>query len=313
MDREKNSFKINTLNYELYFENGVQAERKEKMYGKPFEYLNQYIYAIQDLDNSSESDNLRSEIIWQLWWQGKENMPNLVQTCTESVRKNNETYDVLLITKENYSDYITIPDYIIEKFELGTIPIAQFSDIIRLTLLEKYGGVWIDATVLETGKLPEETFTLDFFTYKNTLGLCFKKVMDFKSLEIMCNYLNYPIMLPATWFISSAPNHIIISGWLKLLLEYWKHENTLKDYFIMDYFFTLLLLNNQCCRDIFTKMPTYLTTNAEVLQSAMPETYNPETFEAIKSFSPIHKLTLNYTPDSSIADRFYNRIISTSR
>ena len=313
MDKDKNNFRINTLNYELYFENGVLAERRKKMCIKPFEDLNKYIYAIKDLDNSAESDNLRSDIIWQLWWQGEVDMPNLVRTCTESVKNNNENYDVILIHEENYKDYIVIPDYIIEKFENGIIPIAQFSDIIRLMLLEKYGGLWLDSTILQTGKLPEETFTQSFFTYKNPFGLCFEKVRNFKDLEIMCNYFNRPIMLPATWFISSAPNHIIISGWLKLLLEYWKHENALTDYFIMDYFFTLLLLNNQRCRDIYLKMPAYLTSNADVLQSVMPEEYNLETFEAIKSFSPIHKLTLNYIPDDSVSNRFYNKIISPGR
>ena len=270
-----------------------------------------YLYATNNFDECLQKESKQSDIIWQCWWQGEENMPNLVKTCTESVKKHNKNNRIVLIDSQNYKDYISLPDYVTEKYEKGIISITQLSNIIRLMLLEKYGGAWVDSTIFETGALPPETFTSDFFTYKNHLGLCFEKVKNMKDLEIMSNFLNRPIMLPSSWFISSASNNIIISGWPKLLLEYWKYENKLVDYFIIDYFFVLLLLNNQTCRQIFENVPVYLTTHAEILQSVMPEKFDAEVFEAVKSYSPIHKLTLKYTPDDSDPDRFYNRIINS--
>ena len=38
-----------------------------------------------------------------------------------------------------------------EKWEKGRIPAAMFSDLLRVELLIKYGGTWIDSTVLCTG------------------------------------------------------------------------------------------------------------------------------------------------------------------
>lgn len=302
---------IFTLNYALKFIDNKLVSKERKQYIKPYEYLSKYIYAIKNADERLKKEHNHSNIIWQCWLQGEENMPKLVQVCTESVKEHNKARKVTLITGKNLNEYLSLPDYVLDKYKRGIIPHAQFADIIRLMLLEKYGGVWIDATMLLTGELPKEAFELDFFTYKNTLGLCFDKVNNFKELEITCNHLNRPIMLPSTWFISSSSNNIIVSLWLKLLLEYWKYEDILIDYFIMDYFFVLLLLNNKICRKEFENIPNYLTTHVEVLQSVMPEDFDEELFEEIKSISPLHKLTLNYTPDKSNTNRFYNKILNT--
>lgn len=41
-----------------------------------------------------------------------------------------------------------LPDYIVKKWEKGRIPADLFSDLLRLELLIRYGGTWIDSTVL---------------------------------------------------------------------------------------------------------------------------------------------------------------------
>lgn len=306
--RENENF-IFTLNYGLKFVNGIMVSKERKPFIKIYEYLSKYLYTIENIEENPKNDKVYSNIIWQCWFQGVENMPKLIRVCTESVKEHNKDKKITLITEQNCREYISLPDYIWDKYKRGIIPYAQFSDIIRLMLLEKYGGVWIDATILLTGKLPKEAFESDFFTYKNTLGLCFEKVKNFKELEIMCNHLNRPIMLPSTWFISSASNNLIISLWLKLLLEYWKHEDRLVDYFIMDYFFVLLLLKNKSCRNEFENIPNYLTTHVEILLSVLSEDFDSDLFEEIKSMSPIHKLTLNYIPSKPNNKRFYDKII----
>ncbi len=299
---------ISTLNNILKFSDGVFVQKYPKNCYAQFDYLTKYLGVLKDLKENTVKRDENSKIVWQCWLQGEENMPELVKACTDSVKKYNSKY--VLITNENVEQYIPVPDYIKEKFLSGIIPAAQYSDIIRLMLLKKYGGVWLDSTIYETDKLPKEAYESEFFTLRNHAGLCFDKIKTFKDLEIMSNYFNRPIMLPSSWFISSSPENIIINGWLKLLLEYWKNENSLTDYFIMDYFFVLLLLSNDICRKIFESIPTILTTSAEVLQSAMPEEYDEELFERIKTYSPIHKLTLKYTPDSSIQNRFYHKIVA---
>lgn len=91
--------------------------------------------------------------IWICWFQGEKQMPPIVKGCYNSVKKNAGSHPIILITFENYKEYVSIPEYIIRKLENKDISLAQFSDIIRNNLLADHGGIWLDATIFLTDKL----------------------------------------------------------------------------------------------------------------------------------------------------------------
>ena len=68
-----------------------------------------------------------------------------------SATARNEGYEVIVIDEKNWREYIDLPDYIIRRRERKQIPPAHFTDLLRLELLIRYGGTWIDSTVLCTG------------------------------------------------------------------------------------------------------------------------------------------------------------------
>ena len=80
-----------------------------------------------------------------------------------------------------------------------TLPAYRQSDIIRLRLLEKYGGVWIDASTI----LLED---LDKFISKDNLTLF---ITPRSSLE-------NPVF--ENWFISAPPNNLVIKMWIEEVL-----------------------------------------------------------------------------------------------
>lgn len=84
--------------------------------------------------------------IWVCWWQGEEQMPELVRQCYKLFRTYCGSHPVRLLTKDNYQQYIKLPPRIIALFHNGTITIPQFSDIMRMYLVSTYGGIWIDST-----------------------------------------------------------------------------------------------------------------------------------------------------------------------
>lgn len=84
------------------------------------------------------------KIVWSLWLQGEENAPFIVKHCIASWRRENPDWKVIVLDKSTIYDYISI-DMPREKFD-SMSPVEQ-SDLIRLLLLEKFGGVWTDATV----------------------------------------------------------------------------------------------------------------------------------------------------------------------
>lgn len=62
-------------------------------------------------------------------------------------------HPVILITIDNYQNYIDVDQEILRKFNEGILLPAIFADLIRLKLLAVYGGLWIDATIYLTEDL----------------------------------------------------------------------------------------------------------------------------------------------------------------
>ena len=88
--------------------------------------------------------------IWCCWWQGEAQMPELVKMCHARLKQviPASKAELHLITLDNYRDYVQLPEHIIKKFENKIITMTTMSDVLRFALLEKYGGYWLDATVL---------------------------------------------------------------------------------------------------------------------------------------------------------------------
>ena len=56
-----------------------------------------------------------SDYLWFCWMQGINNAPELVKKCYEKVLKNFKNKKIILITDDNFSDYVEIPEFIIKK------------------------------------------------------------------------------------------------------------------------------------------------------------------------------------------------------
>ena len=112
-----------------------------------------YDYVIQRYKHYTPSPSASNRlpeyegVIWSMWWQGEENLPKVVQLCRASLKRHCGNHKIIIITKDNYKDYVTLPEHIISKVQAGYISLTHLSDIIRAELLVKYGGLWIDSTI----------------------------------------------------------------------------------------------------------------------------------------------------------------------
>lgn len=109
------------------------------------------------------------EPIWLFWNTGLEQAPEIVKTCYQSIKKY-AGRQVVLLTENNVQNYINMPDYLNEKLKSGVLPLAIYTDLMRVALLEHYGGTWMDATILLTDEIPQEILNSDFFVFHNSLG-----------------------------------------------------------------------------------------------------------------------------------------------
>lgn len=223
-----------------------------------------------------EEKNEKNLNVWILWIQGLDKAPKIVKKCVQSVYRYLPNYNIHIVTEDNLFEYISLPDYIIKKWKKGIISNTHFSDIIRTELLVKHGGLWIDSTGYLVKEVPKYIFErkLFMFTYK-----CFEDV------TITCN----------SWFIYSQPNNRTLKIVRDLLFKYWKQEKYLKEYFLWQFFLTI----------VFEKYPEdyediyYLTDeNPHYLGRNLLKKFDPTYWEILKNNSFIYKL--NYKFDKSI-------------
>ncbi len=142
-------------------------------------------------------------IIYSLWLQGYDHAPDQVKTCLDRWSKLNPTYTFELLEESDVQS-------LLRNFPTGINDITQqsVSDILRLALLEKTGGIWVDATVFPTKPLSEwfekTVGDADFFSYRHEVQ--------------KGNPTNRPI---SAWFLYASKGSTIIEKLWRETLRYW--------------------------------------------------------------------------------------------
>lgn len=111
-------------------------------------------------------DELSDMPIWVCWWQGMDNMPDVVANCYKRLKHVYPDRKINFVCKENYHSYVSMPENILNLLEQGRISVTFFSDYLRACLLYEHGGFWIDATVFCIRQFPESFFNRRVFSIK---------------------------------------------------------------------------------------------------------------------------------------------------
>lgn len=258
---------------------------------KDYIYLrDKYISYVQFKKQKPGED---SGIIWLLWFQGWDNVPEIVNKCSDSVKKYGRGRKIVYLDEKNYTEYIDIPEDIIEMYKSGIISAAHYSDIIRLELLKKYGGLWLDATVLLTGELE------DFITDGSLFIYQFPKIPGTR--------LQAGAVSIANWLIYAKSNNVIIEETLKLLYLYWREEKQAINYFVMHLLFRIV---TNVYNEEWEKVPCFYNSNCFILGRELNNPYDKKRMEQILKMSKLHKLTykLNITIQNSMYEYILKNI-----
>lgn len=179
--------------------------------------FHQVIDAYMDIPNSSTTETKEKTPIFVCWWQGEENAPEIVRICIESIRRNAQGHPVVLITKSNWDEWTDIPAFILKKVETQRISFTHFSDILRMHLLARHGGLWLDATMFVANPISEIIFSQPYWTIH-------RKVQNSITKGRWTGYCQ-----------AGQPNALIHSFCRDFFISYWKKYNRLIDYFLIDY------------------------------------------------------------------------------
>lgn len=229
-------------------------------------------YKSQEMDYMQPRALNKNDIIWVCWWQGEENMPEIIQRCYQILQTNANGHPLVLISKNNYSNYIDLPKYILDKVSKGYITLTHFSDIIRVTLLAKYGGFWIDAAIWVTS--PIEINGLQFFSLKQ-------------------NGIDTGLVSKCRWIggcMASGLGNILYPFVRDSLFYYWKKKNALVNYFILDYLIDIAYSNFKVVKSLIDDLNPSCP-NLHIMKQIMNDEYKKETMDCILQENPFLSLS----------------------
>jgi len=188
------------------------------------------------------------KIIWIYWHQGWDNATEISKLCLESWIYNNKLWKVIPLSKDNINLYLDL-DKITDNFNEKK-PLSCTVDILNINLLNKYGGIWVDATV---------------FCYK-PLDLWLSNYT--KNGLFMYKRLNQSMILD-TWFIASSSNNYVIEKWCDLFTKHWLGRKEPDNYFDFYHIFKNLYNSDKNVKNIFDNIPTIDTNKPHILQKYM--------------------------------------------
>lgn len=282
-------------------------------------HLKKYVdLAVKELCTAARSDiaeDLRGpkgidigadeEIIWQYWHQGRENAPELIKKCFESVEKFEGCKDfdrgiaggrrVVVLSYETIKDYIKLPEIYYKLLETGKMKIAHFSDILRLYLLREYSGLWIDSTILLTDKIPKSVWAADFCVMQKN-PMC-----DMQENRMAC------------YFIRAKRGVLNILGILKALEYYWAENDFVLNYFMFEHISTMLYDMVPGLKAEWENMPYLCAEEAGKLQEILFDDFDKNVLESVKSKTSIHKLSYKILKDNTSGKSYYDWIIGENK
>lgn len=237
-----------------------------------------YGYLVNQTDWTAKSTSSIPKKIWICWFQGEENAPDIVKMCIASVRKIFLEYEINVITDDNINSFIEFPEYVSKKYKDGYITRTHYSDLIRLELLKQYGGIWIDATVLcESRTLIDNLFegNTEFFVFKDPLALD-------------------EYVAVSSWLMYAKAQNPYLKTVENMLLEYWKAENYLCNYFLLHIFICIVA---ELKPDEWKKIPAYSCQPPHILQNELFDVYDKRRFNQLMEMSSIHKLSYKFAEE----------------
>ncbi|WP_341576074.1 glycosyltransferase family 32 protein [Pantoea agglomerans] len=138
------------------------------------------------------------KIVWMVWHN--DHLPASMALNISKIRRDNPDHQVYLITQRTLSQWL--PDF---NFISSDLTLAHKSEIIRLELIHRYGGIGIDCSTL---------------LFENLAWV--HRVHEARSMDLIGYYgeqstLNLLAPVTESWFLAAAPQNPFIREWLKQL------------------------------------------------------------------------------------------------
>jgi hypothetical protein len=104
------------------------------------------IILIYSPTTQSQKEETQRSLIWTYW--NEDPLPDFIKKCIDTWRKENPEYTVNIVTNENLESFVGFDEsQAIKNWKFNDSP-QRMSDLVRLSVLTEYGGVWLDASII---------------------------------------------------------------------------------------------------------------------------------------------------------------------
>ena len=287
------------------FKDGLCPPGKSPKYIETIQnYVDEFLSDVVEKHNALPDESALNQgekvKIWCCWWQGVEQMPEIVKMCHErlkSVIPTNKA-ELHIITLDNYLQYIDLPEHILDKFNRKIITMTTMSDILRFRLLEKYGGYWLDATVFFSDSIPEQFFSGEFY--------CQRMAKDTEKVAREACKGNW------CGFSMAGPAHSPVFRFMNDAFDkWWAHYDTIIEYVLIDYMLMTGFKKVARIHEIIDAVPD---NNPEIFAfyKKLNEPYSEELYAELTKTNVLHKLTYKmdlYKQTQDGQDTLYGRLL----
>jgi hypothetical protein len=234
------------------------------------------------------------KIIWQYWGQGlaAAQQIEVVNLCFASVDQYKGDYQVIRLDEESVREYLDFPEFVWNKKKNKQFKPAFFADLIRLALLDVYGGIWIDATILLTENIDDRFLSQDFFMFHRDNHVTDKPQWVNFNNDYFGWGENHNVNVLNS-FIISKKNNKFVHACFEIMMNYWETQKDIPHYFIFQIMFNELLKY----KDYEDQMIVVDDTLPHLLQIRLNDKFDINEYNLILRKTNIHKLTYIKEPE----------------
>jgi Capsular polysaccharide synthesis protein len=173
--------------------------------------------------------------IWCLWLQGWTNAPDLVRACVASWRQHNPGWTIRHLSYDSVKT--CLPSVLdLENIFDKDLPMDALSDVLRIELLNRFGGVWVDSTLYCLRPLDDwipDAMPSGFFAFDRPS----------------------PDRMLSSWFLAAESGSYLVEAWRRKSFAYWKDRAQRDHYFWFHRLFAELYESDAKFRAIWDATP----------------------------------------------------------
>lgn len=232
------------------------------------------------------------KIVWMCWFQGEDRAPEIVRACIRSWRDLNPGWQVRCLDASTALHYAPA----LAEFDLTSrrVTAASLSDILRISLLHEYGGVWADATLY-----------------------CRRPLDDWLPFVLGEGFFAFdrpgPDRWLSTWFLAAEPGSPVIAAWARAVHDYWDARTQAHHYFWVHRLFQSVCEADPTIGETWQAVPKISADEPhKILFSGLATPAGPS-IDLDSDATPCFKLTHRCDADAAGPNSLLRRLIGSRR